>query len=611
MIPDEIINRVRESADIVQIIGAYVNLKRRGSDYRGPCPFHQGKNPNFSVSPSRAMYHCFKCQESGNVFTFLQKHSGLSFPDAVRAVAQTTGIEIPDTSRESRGPDPREPLWEINSLAAEYFKAQLWQSQAAQAARDYLQERGITRDIADTYGLGFAPREIGVFRAHMETLGFDQERLLDAGLMSKRDDNSEPRPRFRNRLIFPIYDIGGNCVAFGGRALGDVQPKYLNSPETRAFSKRKTLYALNWTRNDIRKEDRAFVVEGYFDAIRLMTSGFNVTVAPLGTALTDEQAELVSRYSKNVYLMYDSDQAGLKATFRAGDELLKFGCSVRVVTLPPDSDPDSLVASGGAEALEEYLASSIDIFERKLQILERGGWFAELQKKRQALDRILPTLRAASDPLLKDLYISRTAEKTGIAKDVLMRELDSDTAGFEYEQEEHFTPPPSMSRVRTSSPAERPRRRRRALPSDGAERAVIMVLIADPNLLPEVEGRISADHIHDDEYREIFEGMVELGAGFNIEALAQNLSDEAVDVLNVATGEIESVTDLKSTLDHAISQMMARSLRDKLSEIDSVMPLATDAEQDQLLRQKVRLANELKMLGEPMSKHDKLWKGIS
>lgn len=607
MIPSELIDRVRETADIVQIIGEHVKLKRSGSDYRGPCPFHGGKNPNFSVSPKRNMYHCFKCQESGNVFTFYQKHLGMSFPESVRAVAETVGIEIPKSSREHSGPDPREPYWEMNAAAADYFKEQLWQHPGAEQAREYLRARGIDREVADTYGIGFAPREIGVFRAHMEALGFDNDRMVEGGLMVKPGENAEPRPRFRNRLIFPILDSVDNYVAFGGRALGDVMPKYLNSPETRAFAKRRTLYALNWTKHDIRKEDRAFVVEGYFDAIRLMISGFNVAVAPLGTALTDDQASLLRRYTKNVYLMYDNDQAGLRATFRAGDELLSQGMSVRVVSLPEGEDPDTLLREQGPAALEHYVSQSVDIFDRKLQILERGGWFSELQKKRRALDRILPTVRATSDPLLKEIYINRTAEKTGIAKDVLLREVglagDAHDVQAQQDYTHHEYEPPYIPPVRRAA------RKRVNLPGTAAERAIITVMLAEPEQIANIESQIGADHFRDPDYRAIFEGIVEIGDHFNIERLAEVLDDDIIDILNNLLAELDSISDINGTIKSSVSQIISRNLKDRMREIDSMISLASEEEKTELWNEKWRLRKEIELLGEPMIKHDKLWKG--
>jgi len=423
VIPDETIEQVRDSADIVGIIGEYVPLKRTGADFRGPCPFHQGTRRNFSVSPSKRMYHCFVCNESGDVFKFLTKRLGVDWPEAVRMVGEKVGIEVRDTQVRRDGPDPREPFWELNATAAAYFRQLLWDEEIGAPARAYLAERDLSRDVAEEFDLGFAPREIGLMRNYMNTLGFDDARLLEAGLLTRPDQESEPRPRFRSRLIFPILDVAGRHVGFGGRLLGPGDVKYLNSAETPVFSKGKLLYGLNRSRNAIRRADRALIVEGYFDAVRLMAAGIEEVVAPLGTALTEMQATLLRKYTRNVFLLYDSDSAGLKATFRSGDELLRQGFAVRVVTLPPREDPDSFVRLYGAAAMEQQLENAIDVFERKIQILERAGWFGELQKKRRALDRLLPTIRATSDPIMRDLYVSRAGEITGVDRKILLNEL--------------------------------------------------------------------------------------------------------------------------------------------------------------------------------------------
>jgi DNA primase len=609
MIPPELVDRVRESADLVQIIGEHVKLKRAGADFRGPCPFHGGKNPNFSVSPRRGMYHCFKCQESGNVFTFLQKHLGMSFPDAVRYVAATEGIEIPETRVERAGPDPREPLWEVNATAAEYFQNMLWNEPAGANARDYLAQRGITKETADKYNLGFAPREIGVFRAHMATLGFDENRLLESGLMVKRDDQTEPRPRFRDRLMIPILDTSGHYVAFGGRTLSGSDPKYLNSPETPAFSKGRMLYALNWTRNDIRKADRAFVVEGYFDAIRLMEAGLNTVVAPLGTALTDAQAELLGRYTKNVYLLYDSDQAGLKATFRAGDELLRHGMSVRVVTFPGGDDPDTFVQKHGAEGLEAQVAQAVDVFERKIQILDRGGWFSELQKKRRALDRLLPTIRATSDVLLRELYVARAAEKTGVAKDVLMREVGLAAPEPEAPRRASRASEPMAPRQREMPVRRGERRTNRAARGQAAERELIRAILAEPQRLAHITERIGADRFRDAHYRSIFEVLLENGEEHTPEQLADQLEPDVVKELDSLLAELDALIDPEQTVEASLADLEARELDERLEEIDRSISLATDAEKDELVKEKLRLHKEIELLGQPTAKGFKYLRG--
>ena len=620
MSSDPIVERVREAADIVQIIGEHVKLKRAGGDFRGPCPFHGGKNPNFSVSPRRGQYHCFKCGESGDVFSFLQKHLGMSFPDSLRAVASTVGIEIPQQRVEHAGPDPRDPFWEMNAAAADYFQRELWDSERAAVARTYLESRGITRADADRFELGFAPDDIGTFRAHMGTMGFDVERLLEGGLLVRRDENSEPRPRFRNRVMFPILDASGRHVAFGGRALGDAEPKYLNSPENPVFSKSKTLYALGWCKNGIRKADRVFVVEGYMDAIRLMIAGIETVVAPLGTALTEAQGAMIVRYTRNVYLLYDSDQAGLKATFRSGDELLRHGCAVRVITLPNGEDPDTFVRANGAAALEQQVSQSVDVFERKIQLLERGGWFAELQKKRRALDRLLPTIRATSDPLLRELYIGRAAEKTGIAKEALVREASLIPRG---------EPRPMVSEERNTGddgePADpygesgpphpaaptarhRERRRNRDAGASAAERELVRAMLSDPHRTARIAEQIDPARFTDEHYRAIFYAMLELEDEFTVERLADRLEADDVPVLDQLLEEGDAQNDPEKTISASIAVIAMRDIDARLAEIDRMMGLATIPEQNDLMKEKQRLLKEIELLGQPANKSFKFLK---
>jgi DNA primase len=269
-------------------------------------------------------------------------------------------------------------------------------------------------------GLGYAPRG-NEFLDAMETLGIERDVLDEAGLLTKREDDSI-RARFWNRLLFPIRDLRGRTVGFGGRVLGDGEPKYLNSPESQIFHKRKLLYNLDAAKHAIRKANSVVVVEGYFDVLRLVEVSIENVVAPLGTAFTEEQAHLIKRYCQDVVLLYDSDTAGLRATFRAADELLGAGLRVSIATLPVGEDPDTLAVSGGAAAIKELLDDGIDVLERKLQLLERKGWFGTLSGRRRALDRLVPTIRAAADPVTQDLYVDRTADALGVSVESVKRE---------------------------------------------------------------------------------------------------------------------------------------------------------------------------------------------
>jgi DNA primase len=591
VIPDEVVDQVRDAADIVQIIGEYVNLKRAGADYRGPCPFHQGTHRNFSVSPKKRMYYCFVCHEGGDVFRFLQKRVGVEWPAAVKMVGEKSGVEVREVDSRREGPDPREPLWEVNANAASYYQKILWDDPLGAQARDYLAQRDISREVADQFGIGFAPREIGLLRTYMETLGFDESRLASVGLVIAGDDGSEPRPRFRGRLMFPILDSMGRNIGFGGRLLGPGEPKYLNSPESPVFSKGKTLYGLNWAKNDIRREDQVLVVEGYFDVVRLMTAGVQTVVAPMGTALTDAQSAALRKLTRNVFLLYDSDKAGLQATFRSGDELLRQGAAVRVVTLPDGEDPDSFVKKHGAAGLTARLRDAIDVFERKIQLLERAGMFAELQKKRRALDRLLPSIRAASDQIMRDLYIGRASEVSGVAREVLERELLG-------------RPVPAVSAEVAAprlAPAAAVRRgERRAQYSErgmSAERELVRAMLLNRSRVEHVVEKVGDKSFHDRRYRAIYRALIAGGPDSTIEEITANLDEEAIATMEdlLAAGAIH--IDAERTINDSLSTLRARDLDLRAQELDRIIPLADGAQKDKLIAEKDAIRKELKATG--------------
>lgn len=637
MIPDEEVERVREAADIVAIIGEYVPLKGRAGNWRGPCPFHQGVNRNFSVSTTKGkFYHCFVCKESGDVFSFLQKRLGVDWPTAVRMVAEKSGIELHETRARREGPDPREPLWEANAAAQEYFQRLLWEDEQGAAAREYLASRDITRATAERFGLGYAPREIGLLRGYLTSIGIDDARLLECGLLSKRDETEEPRPRFRARLIFPIHDLSGRIAGFGGRLLGPGEPKYLNTGETAIYSKGKLLYHLHQARNPIRRADRALVVEGYFDAMRLAAAGIEAVVAPLGTALTREQAQLLVRYSRNVYLLYDSDQAGLKATFRAGDELLAEGATVRVVTLPDGDDPDTFVQKRGAEALERQLRDAIDVFERKVQLLERGGWFADLTRRRAAIDRLLPTIRVTRDPVMRDLYLARASEMSRVGRDVLEREaVEGAAPGGVRRPGSGARGPAGRSRGPEPDPRDAPPRRedegggdpgwddapprdvppawrggaaRDRAPRDdarrpppprtrvvavAAERYLVTAMLRSAAALERILERLGPESFQEPRLRKIVEALRDLGSAEHVDEVAERLAPEEVAVLDELLAEPDAILNLDRTVEDSLARLEERRLQERNREIDRLMTLATDEEKTALMREKIENARQI------------------
>lgn len=588
MIPDDVVEQVREQADIVAIIGETVKLKRVGTTFRGPCPFHQGTHPNFAVS-ARGGYVCFVCGEKGDVFTFVQKRLGLDFVDAVKYVGAKAGVDVREVSRAREGEaDPRERFWEINAAAAEYFQQQLWGDDRGSHAREYLAARALTKEVADRFGIGFAPHERDLLKAHLNSLGYADETLIQAGLLVTREDAPEPRARFRNRVMFPIYDTHGRVIAFGGRVLGDGEPKYLNSPESPTFTKGSTLYGLNWAKHAIRKDERVLLVEGYFDCVRLHAAGIESAVAPLGTALTDGQAELVRKYTSNVFLLYDSDQAGLKATFRAGDVLLAHGAKVLVVTLPEGEDPDTFVSRHGREPMEVQLNAAVDVFERKVQILQRGGWLTDLRRKRVALDRLLPTIRAAADPITRGLYLARAAESVGVGTDVLEREL------------RHGTGRPPAKPAATAPDRDVPARAadRRSFSSEGvpAERELVRLLLHRRQHLEAVAENVGADSFREPTLAQIFSLLLE-SPDLGVEELAASLDDESIPTLNELSASDGGLDVPARIIQDCVAVLKQRPLSEEIDAIDRQLPLADDEEKTKLVRRKQQLTREIKALG--------------
>ena len=565
LIPDDVIEQVREAADIVGIIGEHVELKRTGSDFRAPCPFHGGTHRNFAVIPRKGMFYCFVCHEGGDVFTFFMKKLGMDYPTAVREVARRVGITIPE--RGPTGPDPREPLYGAAAAAADWFARQLRESPEADVARQYLASRHLDLETVLPLGLGYAPRGKAFLDA-MKGLGVRDEVLLEAGLLARREDGTIVA-RFRGRLLFPIHDLRGRAVAFGGRILGEGEPKYLNSPDTPIFHKGKLLYNLHVAKHAMRKAERAILVEGYFDVLRVALAGIEEVVAPLGTGLTPEQAQLVKRHAPHVILVYDSDEAGLRATFRAGDELLREGLRVSVATLPVGEDPDTLVQARGAAGLEKFLTDAVDVLERKIQILERRSFFATLPGRRRALDRLLPTIRAAKDPITRELYVSRAAEAAGVRKDVLEREIGTGDGG----RGTGASGAPPVSRPSSPLPA-------------SAEKALLLLLLEGEPWKARVIDAVDPEEFEFAPYRAVFESVAD-------DAVLA-LDDTSARAYEHLKAEGLGGRDPDAMYEMALNWMEARRLERQLQQLDDQLPFESPERQASLIAEKRRVFDELR-----------------
>ncbi|MFQ5703711.1 MAG: DNA primase [Gemmatimonadales bacterium] len=578
-IPEDVIERVRDAADIVEVIGEYVELKRTGSDYRGPCPFHGGAHRNFAVIPKKQMFYCFVCHEAGDVFSFLMKRTGLEYPAAVREIAGRCGISIPE--RQRSGPDPREPLFSAVSVAGDWYAKRLRDADDAEIARRYLAKRGLDVEKLGPLGLGYAPKGNDFIDA-MGRLGIEDNVLLEAGLAVKREDGGI-RPRFWNRVLFPIRDLRGWIVGFGGRVIGSGEPKYLNSPESQIFHKGRLLYNLHEAKAAVRRAERAVVVEGYFDVLRLIEVGVEEVVAPLGTALTVDQAKLLKRYTSSVVVLYDCDAPGLRATFRAADELLRAGLRVAVATPPEGQDPDTVAAQGGGEAIAALLDDSIDVLERELQLLERKGWLGTLSGRRRALDRLLPTIRAAVDPVTRDLYIGRAAEALGVSRESVAHEADRGAVVRS-----------RRSRGGVAGDGERGPGYRdpRATP----ERELLRVMLHAPEWRNRIEELLPAVHLKEPEG-----GLLTMLAATGVDTSASELLIGVEGEARVLVAELIEQglgeDNVDAIVDGAVDRLKTRGIAARKRAVERQMTLAPEKEKRELLREKEVLTKESQQLG--------------
>jgi DNA primase len=422
-INDETVSAIRDRSDIVEVISGYLPLRRSGANYLGLCPFHQEKSPSFNVNAPRQIFHCFGCGVGGNVFTFLMRMEGLTFPEAVKRLGEKAGItveETPVTPADRQRRDQREQLLRINEAACSFYHRLLLDDAAGALGRRYLRQRGYEADMVRAFRLGFAPDQWEALTAHLTAEGYTGKELQAAGLVREGREGRGDRDLFHNRLLFPILDPEGRVVAFGGRVLDDGTPKYLNSPETLVYQKGRTLYGLYQGRDAIRHSRSVLVVEGYFDLLALHRAGFANAVAACGTALTADHARLLKRYAEQVVLVFDADPAGRQATFRAMDALLSDGLMVKAVSLAAGEDPDSFLTRQGAEAFRLRLAAARPALELFLdeQLQLHGD---SIEGRARAAEELLARIRRLPSDLERNLYLKQLAARTGLDQALLQK----------------------------------------------------------------------------------------------------------------------------------------------------------------------------------------------
>ena len=433
--PDEVIEEVRSSNNIVDIIGGYVRLQKKGSSYFGLCPFHNEKSPSFSVSPNKQMYYCFGCGAGGNVFTLIMEYENQTFPEAVKILADRAGIALPEaelTEEQKRERNKRQLLLEINKTAANYFYYQLNGDQGQQA-REYLENRRLSKETQIHFGLGYASKYSNDLYLYLKKKGYQDQILKETGLLTY-DEKRGAHDKFWNRVMFPIMDVNNRVIGFGGRVMGDGMPKYLNSPETMLFDKSRNLYGLNYARTS--RKPYMIICEGYMDVIAMHQAGFTNAVASLGTAFTAQHSVLLKRYTQEVRLAYDSDGAGQKAALRAIPILKSAGINVRVIHMDPYKDPDEFIKNLGTEAFQERIDAAESSFMFEISVLEKNYKQSDPEGRASFMKAMARRLLEFPQELERNIYIDAIAGRYGIASEELKRMVNSFGASMSREQVE-------------------------------------------------------------------------------------------------------------------------------------------------------------------------------
>lgn len=487
--PDSIVEEIRLKNDIVDVIGSYVRLTKKGSTYFGLCPFHNEKTGSFSVTPSKQMYYCFGCGAGGNVFTFIKEYENYTFPEAVQHLAKRAGVALPemDEAAERQKDNKRQRLLEINREAGKYYYAML-RSDAGRRAYDYFKGRGLSDETMKQFGLGFARAGQNETYRYLRSKGYTDEELSECGLFNYNERNGM-MDKFWNRAIFPIMDVNHRIIGFGGRVMGEGEPKYLNSPETMIFDKGRNLYGLNHARTSRKKN--FILCEGYMDVISLHQAGFNQAVASLGTALTSGQANLLSRYVSDILLCYDSDDAGVRAAIRAFPILRNAGLTAKVINMRPYKDPDEFIKNLGAEEFQKRIDEAENAFYFEVRMTERDYDIKDPASKTKFLTEIARKLLRFSEAIERESYTEAIAEKYNVSVDSmtkLVNRMAMQGEGIELRE----APKSGLSSQRDPDN-----------PVREAQRLLLTWLSDEPEIFDKVSQSVGVDDFTEDIYRRV------------------------------------------------------------------------------------------------------------
>jgi DNA primase len=549
LIPEEVVEAVRQRSDIVEVVSRYVQLRKKGKNHTGSCPFHNERTPSFTVTPEKQIFYCFGCGAGGDVFKFLMLKENLSFQEAVAMLAREAGITIPaGDSPAQKERERRFSLFrEINKLACDYFRQTLKTHSAAANAREYLVKREISPDLQEEFQLGFALPEWNSLLVFLERKGFTPKQAVEAGL-AIRSEGGRYYDRFRNRLIFPIWDATGQVAGFGGRVLDDTLPKYLNTPETLFFSKGRILYGLHRARAAIKEKGYVIVMEGYMDVLTAHQHGIKNAVASLGTALTSEHGRLLTHYSRDVVVAYDTDAAGEAATARSLDLLEDLGCQVRVLRLPDGKDPDEFLKKHGPGAWETLVNGAPLLFQYKLEHAAGARPLKTPADKLEVLRQVFPSLAGFKSEVEREEGLKQAARILNLSWETVYGEFKRHklNSGQKWTVSDNFAKNmhTKVSKVDISDARSK------------AEAVLLRLALEDPSLARSVREKMGGEHFQDPRYRKIFECCLEIAdrPQYRPAEIAQHLDDDEQALLGrLLTQEIPGDDPVEILNSHIVS----------------------------------------------------------
>ena len=562
LIPESTLEEILSRVDIVELISGYIPLKRVGRSYKALCPFHHEKTPSFIVNPDKQIFHCFGCSAGGNAFGFLMQHERLEFPEAIEALAKRTGVIIHEASAaERKTQNLSEQLYKINEAAAHFYSDQLHAPEGEPALK-YLLKRGLTKETIQRFKIGYAQDKWDGLLNYLRSKGFVLGLIEKSGLIIAKD-NGGYYDRFRKRILIPIHDTKGRTVAFGARVLDNSLPKYINSPETPVYSKSKVLFGLDLNNEEIRLKDLAVIVEGYFDLIFPYQAGVKNITASCGTALTQEQIRLLKRYSRNVVLVYDSDNAGQMATLRSIDTLIEEGLNVMAARLPEGYDPDSFARRFGPEGFQKLITEAKDIFDYKLEFLKSKYAPLTIPNKSRAASEMLSLISKFNNTVAKSAYIKKLAEELSLDENSLLLELKKtdNQNNRPPHKEEKFTP------LKVS------------VNSNAPERMIVRLMLEEQELIEQIKEKLAPGDFQDKNISQIITKMFDLfcsGKKINTNSLINHFTGSHLSkiILEISTCEWPAVSGTQRIIDDCVRRIKESKRKLKQQELCRQLKLA-------------------------------------